>query len=101
MKVYAFTYCAKRFQKNVVLLRRPLLYVFLHVSKVPIHVFLQEPSMTAATPSKKGGKKGGKKGKDDTVTNGDASPEAGNGDMSLKRNSIPDPVGGTLLGTRN
>lgn len=47
-------------------------------------------AMTAAagTPGKKekGGKKG-KKGKDDSVTNGDASPEAGNGDKSLKRHS--------------
>ena len=44
--------------------------------------------MTAATPSKKGGKKG-KKGKEEATTNGEASPEAGNGD---KRNSAPPPV---------
>ena len=51
---------------------------------------------TTGTPGKKekaekGGKKG-KKGKDETVTNGDASPEAGNGDKSLKRHSAPEPV---------
>lgn len=38
--------------------------------------------MTAATPSKKGGRKGKKGSKDDSVTNGDASPEAGHGDGS-------------------
>jgi translation initiation factor 5 len=41
-----------------------------------------EPSMTAATPQKKGGKKG-KKGE----TNGDVSPEVGNGEKQLKRNT--------------
>lgn len=51
-----------------------------------------ETAMTAAagTPGKdkaKGGKKG-KKGKDaESVTNGNASPEVGNGDVNLKRNS--------------